>query len=87
MAFKTLNPENPLAQYRVANYNKDWDEVTKESGVSKQQLFRIVKYTTERAGVLSLKSVVKFYANLSVDFVSFMTGGEYKIIKTDPRQE
>ena len=81
MAFKNLNLENPLSQYRVANCTKDWSTIEDESGVTKQQLFRVTKYTPEAAGTLTLNSVMKFYANLSVDFVSFMTGGEYKIVK------
>lgn len=79
--FQSLNENNPLARYRIANYKKSWSSIAKEAGLHEQHIMRVAKYDAQESSKQRIASAISLFDALGVDFVAFVSDGKYRIEK------
>lgn len=81
--FPTINENNPLGKYRIANYKKSWQQIAKEAGLHPHHVMRVAKYDAPAAAKQRIESVIGLYEAFGVDFVEFVSDGKYRLEKVD----
>jgi len=81
MAFKNVLQGNPLGDYRLANIKKSWDEISTDCELSRQQVMRMVALLPEDIATLNVSTILKLKDKIGVDFIEYISGGEYQIVK------
>lgn len=75
---------NPLAQYRMANFTKSWEDIAREVGIHEQSLMRFAKVEPQDQHQ-KISTALTLFEKLGVDFVEFISEGKYKLARIEEK--
>lgn len=73
-----IQPNNPLARFKTANFYNPWDAIAKKVGISKFNLIKISKKNKDEVLKMSLGTYLAIKEKLGVEMLDFDTVLERK---------